>query len=77
MIVATLTREISSVSAGFGVFGGDGAAPRCAAVERMANASENDPIDDVRLEYPAGARVTRSLQAKWESEQSPTQHKPD
>ncbi|RWA20358.1 hypothetical protein [Mycolicibacterium elephantis] len=43
----------------------------------MANASENDPIDDVRLEYPAGARVTRSLQAKWESEQSPTQHKPD
>lgn len=120
MIVATLTREISSVPADFGVFGGDGGArPAVATVERMANVSENDPIDDVapgdvvlvarndsepapyqvvhkdardgavvvtyqtddgttfEVEYPAGARVTRSLEAKWESEQSPTQHKPD
>lgn len=29
---------------------------------------------DVR--YPAGTRVTRSLEAKWESGQSPTPHKP-
>ncbi|BBY81028.1 hypothetical protein H7I53_04710 [Mycolicibacterium pulveris] len=30
-----------------------------------------------QVEYAAGARVTRSLEAKWESEQSPTAHKPD
>lgn len=28
------------------------------------------------VEYAADARVTRSLESKWESEQSPTQHKP-
>lgn len=29
---------------------------------------------DVR--YPAGTRVTRSLETKWESGQSPTPHRP-
>ncbi|ODQ93471.1 hypothetical protein [Mycolicibacterium holsaticum] len=29
-----------------------------------------------QVEYGADARVTRSLEAKWESEQSPTRHKP-
>ncbi|ULE34798.1 hypothetical protein [Mycobacterium sp. IDR2000157661] len=29
---------------------------------------------DVR--YPAGTRVTRSLETKWESDQSPTPHRP-
>lgn len=29
---------------------------------------------DVR--YPAGTRITRSLEAKWESGQSPTPHRP-
>ncbi|KUH94402.1 hypothetical protein [Mycobacterium sp. IS-3022] len=36
-------------------------------------------VDDggtFQVEYAAGTRVTRSLEAKWESEQSPTQHKP-
>jgi hypothetical protein len=28
--------------------------------------------DTFQLQYPAGTRVTRSLEAKWESEQSPT-----
>ena len=29
-----------------------------------------------QVEYAAGTRVTRSLEAKWESGQSPTPHKP-
>ena len=29
---------------------------------------------DVR--YPAGTRVTRSMETKWESDQSPTPHRP-
>ncbi|OBI81161.1 hypothetical protein [Mycobacterium sp. E740] len=36
-------------------------------------------VDDgatFQVEYAAGTRVTRSLEAKWESDQSPTQHKP-
>lgn len=36
-------------------------------------------VDDgttFQVEYDAEARVTRSLEAKWESGQSPTQHKP-
>ena len=36
-------------------------------------------VDDgttFQVEYAAGARVTRSLEAKWESQQSPTPHKP-
>jgi hypothetical protein len=28
------------------------------------------------IRFPAGTRVTRSLEAKWESGQSPTPHKP-
>lgn len=29
-----------------------------------------------QVEYAPGTRVTRSLESKWESGQSPTQHKP-
>jgi hypothetical protein len=36
---------------------------------------EDDDGETFDVQYPAGARVTRSLEAKWESEQSPTQHK--
>lgn len=28
------------------------------------------------VRYPAGTRITRSLESKWESDQSPTPHKP-
>ncbi|SEH56342.1 hypothetical protein SAMN04489835_1471 [Mycolicibacterium rutilum] len=28
------------------------------------------------VRYPAGTRITRSLESKWESGQSPTPHKP-
>ncbi|MFV9632737.1 hypothetical protein [Mycobacterium neumannii] len=37
---------------------------------------ELDDGTTFQLEYAAGTRVTRSLEAKWESGQSPTQHKP-
>ncbi|WP_326548796.1 hypothetical protein QGN32_12120 [Mycolicibacterium sp. ND9-15] len=37
---------------------------------------EVDAGTTFQVEYPAGALVTRSLEAKWESGQSPTQHKP-
>ncbi|KUI45925.1 oxidoreductase [Mycobacterium sp. GA-1199] len=37
---------------------------------------ELDDGTTFQLEHAAGARVTRSLEAKWESGQSPTQHKP-
>ncbi|OBF95982.1 hypothetical protein A5790_07145 [Mycobacterium sp. 852002-51152_SCH6134967] len=37
---------------------------------------ELDDGTTFQVEYAAGTRVTRSLEAKWESEQSPTQHKP-
>ena len=37
---------------------------------------EGDNGETFDVEYPADAQVTRSLEAKWESEQSPTQHKP-
>lgn len=37
---------------------------------------EVDDGETFQVEYAAGARVTRSLEAKWESGQSPTPHKP-
>ena len=38
---------------------------------------EDDDGETFDVEYPADARVTRALEAKCESEQSPTQHKPN
>ncbi|OBK31208.1 hypothetical protein A5659_26420 [Mycobacterium sp. 1165196.3] len=35
---------------------------------------EADGGETFQLELPAGTRVTRSLEAKWESAQSPTQN---
>jgi RecB family exonuclease len=37
---------------------------------------EDDDGETFQLEYAAGTRVTRALEAKWESGQSPTPHKP-
>lgn len=37
---------------------------------------EDDDGETFQVEYPAGSRVTRALEAKWESGQSPTPHKP-
>ncbi|MGV0871356.1 hypothetical protein [Mycolicibacterium sp. XJ879] len=37
---------------------------------------QDDDGATFEVEYAPDARVTRSLEAKWESEQSPTQHKP-
>ncbi|MGV0800854.1 hypothetical protein ABQF26_28070 [Mycolicibacterium elephantis] len=50
------------------------AQPGCCYRRQDANVS---PSTTFEVEYPAGVRVTRSLEAKWESEQSPTQHRPD
>jgi hypothetical protein len=33
---------------------------------------EDDDGETFQIDYPAGTRVTRSLEAKWESGQSPT-----
>jgi hypothetical protein len=38
---------------------------------------EGDGGETFDVEYRADARVTRSLEAKWESDQSPTQHEPN
>jgi hypothetical protein len=38
---------------------------------------EDDGGETFQLDYPAGTRVARSLEAKWESGQSPTPHNPD
>ena len=35
---------------------------------------EDDDGETFQIDYPAGTRVTRSLEAKWESGQSPTPH---
>ncbi len=35
---------------------------------------EDDDGETFQLDYPAGTRVTRSLESKWESGQSPTPH---
>ncbi|KUI44430.1 oxidoreductase [Mycobacterium sp. IS-1590] len=37
---------------------------------------ELDDGTTFQVDYAPGTRVTRSLEAKWESGQSPTQHKP-
>ncbi|MGV0794808.1 hypothetical protein, partial [Mycolicibacterium sp. XJ1819] len=37
---------------------------------------EADNGETFQLDYPAGTRVTRALQAKWESSQSPTDNLP-
>lgn len=37
---------------------------------------QTDDGTTFQVEYAADARVTRSLEAKWASEQSPTRHKP-
>jgi hypothetical protein len=37
---------------------------------------EDDSGETFQIDYPAGTRVTRSLEAKWESGQSPTPHDP-
>jgi hypothetical protein len=37
---------------------------------------EDDDGETFQVEYAAGTRVTRSLEAKWESGQSPTPHQP-
>jgi hypothetical protein len=38
---------------------------------------EDDDGETFQVEYAAGDIVTRSLQAKWESTQSPTPHNPN
>jgi phage-related tail fiber protein len=38
---------------------------------------EKDDGETFQKEFPAGTRVTRSPDAKWESAQSPTGHRPD
>jgi hypothetical protein len=35
---------------------------------------EDDDGETFQLDYPAGTRVTRTLESKWESGQSPTPH---
>jgi hypothetical protein len=37
---------------------------------------EDDDGETFQVEYAAGTRVSRALEAKWESGQSPTAHKP-
>jgi hypothetical protein len=36
---------------------------------------EDDDGETFQMDYPAGTRVTRALEAKWESCQSPTPHR--
>lgn len=61
------------------IVGDQGGAVVDVLVHHLAGDGFGAAVDDgatFQVEYAAGTRVTRSLESKWESPQSPTQQKP-